>query len=231
MRAGILQQVGPPQELYDNPVNLFVAGFIGSPAMNFMPASVEGDIVKLPMVDAPLDGRMREALAGAGGLIAGIRPEHFEDAGLIGSQEAHGVTFDAPIDVTESMGSEIYAYFSFQGGEVSSDELAELARDSGAADVPGAGAGRAVARLNPESEIAEGSEARLWFDAAKLHVFSPSDGSNLAHERASAGEPPSVAEQEGEDGGKGAAPVAVDGNGPTASGEADAEPPTDPPAR
>src|SRR3954467_2480929 len=55
MRAGVLQQVGPPQELYDNPVNLFVAGFIGSPAMNFMPATVEGDLVKLPRVQAPLE--------------------------------------------------------------------------------------------------------------------------------------------------------------------------------
>ena len=97
------------------------------------------------------------------------------------------------------MGSEIYAYFSFEGGEVSSDELAELARDSGAADVPGAGANRAVARLNPESDISEGSKARLWFDAAKLHVFDPHDGTNLAHKAASHGETPSVSEQEGDE--------------------------------
>src|SRR5213079_3651618 len=62
MRAGVLQQVDTPQELYDHPVNLFVAGFIGSPAMNFMPATVEGDVVKLPMVDAPLESSTREAL-------------------------------------------------------------------------------------------------------------------------------------------------------------------------
>src|SRR6476620_6928887 len=62
MRAGVLQQVDTPQELYDNPTNLFVAGFIGSPAMNFMPATVEGDFVKLPMVDAPLDESTRGAL-------------------------------------------------------------------------------------------------------------------------------------------------------------------------
>src|ERR671938_952313 len=65
MRAGVLQQVDTPMELYNNPVNLFVAGFIGSPAMNFMPATVEGDFVKLPMVDAPLDSKTREALSGA----------------------------------------------------------------------------------------------------------------------------------------------------------------------
>src|SRR5947199_5871593 len=75
MRAGVLQQVDSPQELYDNPVNLFVAGFIGSPAMNFMPANVEGDLVKLPMVEAPLDAKTRESLSGASNLIARCRPE------------------------------------------------------------------------------------------------------------------------------------------------------------
>src|SRR3954469_15706870 len=84
MRAGVLQQVGSPMELYNNPLNLFVAGFIGSPAMNFMPATLEGDVVRLPMgsVRLPADtaGRAREA----GSLIAGIRPEHFEDASLVG---------------------------------------------------------------------------------------------------------------------------------------------------
>jgi len=77
------------------------------------------------------------------------------------------------------MGSEIYVYFSFQGGEVSSDELAELTRDSGIAETPSGGAGRAVARLNPETEIQEGQTAKLWFDAAMLHLFEPHDGSNL----------------------------------------------------
>src|SRR5919107_1832346 len=74
MRSGVLQQVGAPQELYDDPANLFVAGFIGSPAMNFMPASVEGDVVKLPMVDAPLPRDAIERIGDASeGLIAGIR--------------------------------------------------------------------------------------------------------------------------------------------------------------
>src|SRR3954471_16987326 len=113
MRAGVLQQVGSPEELYDNPVNLFVAGFIGSPAMNFMPATVEGDLVKLPMVDAPLESKMRDALSGASGLIAGIRPEHFEDAALVGDDKKPlGRTFKATIDLVESMGSELSAHFS-----------------------------------------------------------------------------------------------------------------------
>src|SRR3954470_14150987 len=87
MRAGVLQQVGSPADLYDNPSNLFVAGFIGSPAMNFMPAHVEGDVVKLPMADAPLPRDAIERIGDGGeGLIAGIRPEAFEDAALVGDK-------------------------------------------------------------------------------------------------------------------------------------------------
>ena len=82
MRAGVLQQVGSPMELYNTPKNLFVAGFIGSPAMNFMPATVEGDTVKLPMADVALPQGLRESVGRSEGrqLIAGIRPESFEDA-------------------------------------------------------------------------------------------------------------------------------------------------------
>src|SRR5689334_1823548 len=83
MRAGVLQQVGTPMELYNNPVNLFVAGFIGSPAMNFMAVSVSGDSVKLPFGEVALPQSLRERLgrqADGRQLIAGIRPESFEDA-------------------------------------------------------------------------------------------------------------------------------------------------------
>src|ERR687886_402466 len=75
MRAGVLQQVGPPQELYDDPNNLFVAGFIGSPAMNFMPAEVEGDRVRLPLGTVPLSDELRRGLERTGSrrLIAGLR--------------------------------------------------------------------------------------------------------------------------------------------------------------
>jgi multiple sugar transport system ATP-binding protein len=180
MRAGVLQQVGPPQELYDTPVNLFVAGFIGSPAMNFMPATVEGDFVKLPMVDAPLDGRTRDALKGAQSLIAGIRPEHFEDAALVGADKKPlGRTFMATIDLVESMGSELYAHFSVQHGGVDSEELAELAQDSGAADVPGGGSDTVVARLDPESSVKQGQESELWVDTSRIHFFDASGGRSL----------------------------------------------------
>src|SRR4051794_25882223 len=106
MRAGVLQQVGTPAELYENPKNLFVAGFIGSPAMNFMPASVEGDVVKLPMVDAPLPRSALDAIGDAGAnLIAGIRPEAFEDSALVGDKLHEGVVFKTNVDLVESLGS------------------------------------------------------------------------------------------------------------------------------
>ncbi len=181
MRSGVLQQVAPPRELYNDPVNIFVAGFIGSPAMNFFSGTISGGKLKLPFAEVPAP----KGVSHSGDVIVGIRPEDFEDAALAPSGHTAGVEFTAPIEVVESMGSEIYVYFGFQGGEVSSDELAELARDSGVAETPGAGAGLAVARLNPESEIGEGQKAKLWFDSAKLHLFDPGDGSNV---RRSAGE-------------------------------------------
>src|SRR3954449_6805439 len=148
MRAGVLQQVDTPSELYANPVNLFVAGFIGSPAMNFFPASVEGDRVKLPFAEVQLPSQLRNAVSSVQGeLIAGLRPEHFYDPAI--EQGASGTTFEVPIELVESMGSEVYAHFSIGTGGPQSQELAELAADSGAADVPSAGEGLAVARLEP----------------------------------------------------------------------------------
>ena len=179
MRAGVLQQVGSPMELYNEPKNLFVAGFIGSPAMNFMPASVDGDTLKLPMVDV----RLPESLRGkaSGDVIAGVRPEDFEDAHLVGDAKHQGSTFKATIDVLESMGSELYAHFSTTSDQaIESEELRELAEDSGAGEVPGAGEkGQIVARLEAASKVQQGAEAELWVNASKVKLFDPKDGRNL----------------------------------------------------
>ena len=184
MRSGELQQVGSPQVLYEQPKNIFVAGFIGSPAMNFMPVKVEGTNIVTPVGNAPLSDAQRRALEGdgKGDLIAGIRPEDFEDAALVGDQRDRGVTFKARIDVLESMGAEFYAYFSVEAQEaLSSQELQELAEDAGTSEVPSAGeAGQVVARLEPASKVAEGQEAELWLDATKVHLFDASSGQRLA---------------------------------------------------
>jgi multiple sugar transport system ATP-binding protein len=176
MRAGQLQQVDSPKELYNNPRNIFVAGFIGSPSMNFFTAHVEGGKVRLPFGEVDL----QEGMQAGGEVIAGIRPEDFEDASLAGDLPDH-LVFEAPIDLVESMGSEIYAYFPVEAPAAQSDELAELAADSGLADVPSSGEeAQVVARLAPESEVREGSKARLALDTTKLHLFDPSDGTNIA---------------------------------------------------
>jgi len=193
MRAGLLQQVDAPQSLYDHPDNLFVAGFIGSPAMNFFPAQIDGDRVKLPIGEVALPDQVRQALEasgrGAKEVIAGIRPEDFEDAALVGDQEDRGHVFETKIQLTESMGSEIYAYFDFEGEAAQSEALVELAEDAGTADVPGAGSGTVVARLDPTSRATEGERARLWMDTSKLHLFDPSDGHNLTRRRGGDGRP------------------------------------------
>ena len=183
MRNGLLQQVGAPQELYDRPDNLFVAGFIGSPAMNFMPATVDGGTMHTPLGDAPLSGRVRQALERANAprdLIVGIRPEAFEDASLVTADaRQNGIGFRATIDVLESMGSDVYVYFAkdIERG-VDAVELAELARDSGRADT-GASGDTVVARIDTATRIREGDDAELWADLRTMHVFDPATGRNI----------------------------------------------------
>ena len=183
MNDGRLEQVGTPQEVYDHPANLFVAGFIGSPAMNFFSGHLESDSIKTPMGAIPLDDQLRRRLeshgSGTRAVIIGIRPEDFEDAQF--APEGHvGWTFEAPIELTESMGSEIYAHFDFESGEaVQADELRELQEDAGTSDVPGSASGHAVARVDANSSVKAGQRSKLWLDVTKLHVFDPSDGASL----------------------------------------------------
>jgi multiple sugar transport system ATP-binding protein len=185
MRAGVLQQVGSPMELYNAPRNLFVAGFIGSPAMNFMPATVEGDTLKLPMADVSLPQELRERVGRVDAdkqLIAGIRPESFEDASLVDTgHRGQGTTFRATINLVESMGSELYAHFTVTSdAQLDSAELRELAEDSGAGEVPSAGEeGQIVARLDAESGVQEGQESELWVDAGRIHLFEGDSGASL----------------------------------------------------
>src|SRR3954452_6258058 len=187
MRSGVLQQVGSPMELYNEPRNLFVAGFIGSPAMNFMPVRIEGEDIVTTLGKIPLSDAQRQALQsdGKGDLIAGIRPEDLEDAALMGDQRSRGVTFRTTVEVLESMGAEYYAYFSVESDEqLTSKELQELAEDAGTAEVPSAGeAGQVVARLNPESKAAQGQELELWLGAGKVDLFDASSGKRLGAPR------------------------------------------------
>lgn len=182
MRQGRVQQVGPPQQLYDHPENLFVAGFIGSPAMNFVPARLSGTHLTSVLGELSLREPVRRALQEAGApeeLILGIRPEHFEDATLVDRAHlATGALYDGQADVVESMGSDKYVYFALAGERASAAELDELAADAGTTDLPASGA-QLVTRLSAESPATEGVQVRVWFNAEKIHLFDPATGHNL----------------------------------------------------
>jgi multiple sugar transport system ATP-binding protein len=181
MRAGIIQQVDSPKVLYEDPINLFVAGFIGSPAMNFLPGRLEGETIKLPFGEAPLPAQIKSKLQGDGkarDVIVGIRPEHFEDAHVAG--EGHGwLQFKTKVAVVESMGSELYAYFDVEA-HAESEQLSELAADVGMEDLPSHGdAQQVVARLDAASRAAPGEEADLVLDASEIKLFDPNGGRSL----------------------------------------------------
>ena len=182
MRLGKLQQVDTPMNLYAEPANIFVAGFIGSPGMNFMPARVAGGNVELPMATVPLPESLRGVPDGKQ-VIAGIRPEHLEDAALVPATDRdHGTTFRTKIEVLEAMGSEFYAHFTIAGQDsaLQGDEIADLRKDSGLDEVPGAKGGTlAIARINAESRVEDGAEADLWIDGRKLQLFDPENGLSL----------------------------------------------------
>ena len=184
LRAGYVQQIGSPQFLYDNPANLFVAGFIGSPSMNFVPATLENGELRSSLGTTPLSDRVRrlaEAADAPRDVIVGIRPENFEDVSLVDpAQRSGGATFTAHIDVLESMGSEKFAHFTVEGEVATAAELAELAADSGSADVPGAES-QIVARLSAASSAAENADLEVWYDADKIKLFDPSNGKNLTY--------------------------------------------------
>ena len=195
MRAGRIQQVGTPTDLYEHPVTLFVAGFIGSPAMNFLPGQLEGDRLGTPIGDLRIPRETRQHLeAGNGGgrrgVIVGIRPEHFEDASLV-TLPARGHIFKTKIDVLEALGADSYAHFTVESERVSSSELEELAEETDPGGVAGSADGvQVVARLAAASGIKQGQEARLWVDTSQLQLFDPETGRSLLPSESSTPEAP-----------------------------------------
>jgi multiple sugar transport system ATP-binding protein len=188
MLSGVLQQVGSPMELYNNPANLFVAGFIGSPGMNFMPATLTNGSVRLPMADVTIPQEVRERLGRqpeGRRVIAGIRPEDFEDATKVDAgNRGRGTTFKAKLDLVEAMGAEYYAHFGIHAKMVQSEELQELRDDAGGVEeLTDSGDSVLVARLSPESRARSGEDTELWLDATKMHFFDEQSGDALTYAR------------------------------------------------
>ncbi len=157
-----------------------LAGFIGSPAMNFLPGQVDGETLRTPFGDAPLPAELKAGLNGGGDVIIGVRPEHFEDP-AVAHRELPGMRLRAKVAVVESMGSELYAYFDVDTAARSA-ELTELARDAGLDEVPSHGDGEAtqvVARLDAASRARAGEEVELALDTRQIKLFDSADGHAL----------------------------------------------------
>ena len=176
LKKGVLQQVASPRELYDQPVNLFVAGFIGSPPMNFVPARVRGDQLELPFVTIPLRDEWRSAVTDGTLYIAGIRPGAFEDAEFVDDDKrSRGVTFEVTVDMVEWLGNEQYAFVPFEATPEIKQQLAELANELDSEQLRT----QLCVELDPLSRVRSGDKATLWLDAERLHLFDPQSGKNL----------------------------------------------------
>lgn len=192
MRKGLLQQVAPPQELYDHPVNLFVAGFIGSPAMNLMTGSLERDDAgnttvrvgsqRLVVHSEVLASRPALARYADRDVIVGIRPEDLYDVALEGAEPPEGATLRAEADLVEAMGSEVLVHVRVDAPPAVTEDVRELARDVGAEDrVPDAGAAHSelVARFGPRTRVREGDTAVMRVAVDRLHFFDPETGLSI----------------------------------------------------
>src|ERR1700761_582215 len=177
MHGGVAQQIGPPAELYERPANLFVAGFIGSPAMNFFPATLTSTGLILAFGEVTLTQPVLDHLAAhpvPENVVVGVRPEHLDDAALIDAyQRISALSFEVKVDMVESLGADKYVYFTTDGPAVEAEQLSDLDDESGPKEH------EFVARVPAASKAAKGATLELAFDTAQLAVFDPETGVNL----------------------------------------------------
>ena len=187
IKQGRLQQVDSPQALYDHPSNLFVGGFIGSPAMNMVLAelsrtdgrwSVSFGGIRLGLDESSVAARPGLAAFEGRSLVVGIRPEDIVDAELASDPPADR-RFTADVDLREALGSEVLIHFSVATPPVLTEDTKELARDAGAAEIEDRAEAREsnfVARLDPRTSAAERRPIELAVDTARLHFFDAETG-------------------------------------------------------
>ncbi len=181
MSGGVAQQIGTPDELYNQPANLFVAGFIGSPSMNFFPATRTDVGVELPFGEVTLSDEARAALdqhRPSADLIAGVRPEQFDDASVIDAYaRIQSLTFEVDAELVESLGADKYVHFRIDGAGAQAAQLDELADDTADA---GSSENTYVARVSAKSSATAGGKVELALDTSKLTLFDPATGRNLS---------------------------------------------------
>ena len=176
MRRGELLQLAPPQALYSEPVNLFVAEFIGSPAMNLVEATVDDGHARMGPHRLTIDGARPGLAAYKGKRVAiGIRPEDLEDA-AVADETREDAILDAVVDIREDMGSEVFVHFGIDATPVSTEDVREAAEE--AAIEPERR--QYVARVSRESRAREGDPVRLAVRTDRLHFFDLESGARIA---------------------------------------------------
>ena len=190
MRKGELQQVAPPQELYDRPVNVFVGGFIGSPSMNMLAATLQrdgdtwravlGDGVALALGEETVGSRPAITAFEGREVILGIRPEDLEDAQLAPDAPAER-RLRGELRLRESLGSEVMAHVAVTARPAATEVGAELGEDTGFSAI-GADSGEhavLVGRLSPRTRVQTGEQIELAVDTRALHLFDPETGRGI----------------------------------------------------
>jgi multiple sugar transport system ATP-binding protein len=176
MRDGRVQQVDAPQRLYDEPANLFVAAFIGSPAMNLAKARVDGEAIALGSLKVPLDRERRPAAVPDGEVIVGIRPEAFEDVAFA---EPGLPTIDVDVEVLEELGADDHVFFRVDADPVVVEEARSDDEDEEGTLLVEADQALFTARVDPRTAARVGGRLTLAVDPARLYYFSPQTGESL----------------------------------------------------
>ena len=180
MRDGRILQVDTPQTLYEQPLDLFVAGFIGSPAMNLVEATVADREVVFGQLRLPLDPSRRPAPFDGRRVILGIRPETFEDAAFAAAELP---TIDVEVVVLEELGSDAHVFFRVDATRIAAETLGE--DEDTTADLVTDRGSLLNARVDPRTTARVGGTLRLAVDPSRFHFFDPDTGSSLLRERTS----------------------------------------------